>query len=316
MPVDSQTVAPARRGFLQRLRERLPGGGPLARAAAWLTGGKLDEAVAEELESSLLMADVGVEASARLIDSLRRRIGRQGVRSEADACEALREAIIEVLEPRAVPLHVPASPRPFLVLVVGVNGAGKTTTLGKLARRFSAEGLSVMLAAGDTFRAAAIEQLQAWGERSGVPVIAQQAGADAAAVIYDALEAAKARGIDVVLADTAGRLQNKAHLMQELQKIVRVVRKLDPEAPHETLLVLDASLGQNAVTQALQFHESVGLTGIAMTKLDAGGKGGVLLALASRLEVPFRFIGVGEQADDMDTFDAREFAGALLPPPG
>ncbi len=315
MPVDSQSGAPARRGFFERLRERLPGGGPLTRAAAWLSGGKLDETVAEELETALLMADVGVEASAQLIDSLRRRISRQGVRSEADARDALRAAIVELLEPRAVPLRVPASPRPFLILLVGVNGAGKTTTLGKLARRFSDDGLSVMLAAGDTFRAAAIEQLQAWGERSGVPVVAQQAGADSAAVIYDAFEAAKARGIDVVLADTAGRLQNKAHLMQELQKIVRVVRKLDPAAPHETMLVLDASLGQNAVTQALQFHESIGLSGITMTKLDAGGKGGVLLALASRLEVPFRFIGVGEQAEDMDTFDASEFASALLPPP-
>lgn len=196
--------------------------------------------------------------------------------------------------------------------MVGVNGSGKTTTIGKLARRLREQGLKVMLAAGDTYRAAAIEQLQVWGERNDVPVITQQTGADPAAVIYDAFEAARARGIDVLLADTAGRLQNKAHLMQELQKVVRIARRLDPTAPHEIMIVLDASLGQNAVAQALQFHAAIGLTGITMTKLDAGGKGGVLIALAEKLDVPVRFIGVGEQAADMDVFNAGEFAAALV----
>jgi fused signal recognition particle receptor len=199
--------------------------------------------------------------------------------------------------------------------MVGVNGSGKTTTIGKLARRYQQAGLKVMLAAGDTYRAAAIEQLQAWGERHGVPVVAQQPGADPAAVIYDAFAAAQARGIDVLLADTAGRLQNKGPLMDELRKVVRVAQRLDPTAPHEKMIVLDASLGQNAVVQAREFHAAVGLTGITMTKLDAGGKGGVLLALAEQLPVPFRFIGLGEQAGDLEPFDAQEFAAALVPDP-
>jgi fused signal recognition particle receptor len=228
-----------------------------------------------------------------------------------EARQVLQEVIVEILAPHALPLAIPPSPRPFVILMVGVNGSGKTTTIGKLARRYKDQGLKVMLAAGDTFRAAAIEQLQVWGERNDVPVISQQAGADPAAVIYDALEAARARKIDVLLADTAGRLQNKAHLMEELAKVVRVLRRLDPTAPHEKMLVLDASLGQNAVSQAVQFHEAVGLTGITMTKLDAGGKGGVLLSLAEKLDVPFRFVGVGEQAGDMDVFDAGQFAAVL-----
>lgn len=197
---------------------------------------------------------------------------------------------------------------------MGVNGAGKTTTIGKLASTFKSQGLSVMLAAGDTYRAAAIEQLQAWGQRNEIPVVAQQPGADPAAVIYDALESARASGIDVLLADTAGRLQNKTGLMQELAKIVRVAGRLDPDAPHEKMLVLDASLGQNAVNQAVDFNEAVGLTGITMTKLDGGGKGGVLLSIAERLDVPFRYIGVGEDIADMDVFDARQFASALVEP--
>jgi fused signal recognition particle receptor len=199
-----------------------------------------------------------------------------------------------------------------VILIVGVNGSGKTTTIGKLAHEFKAQGLQVMLAAGDTFRAAAIEQLQAWGERNQVPVVAQQPGADPAAVIFDALEAAQARGIDVLLADTAGRLQNKAGLMDELAKIVRVLQRLEPSAPHETMLVLDASLGQNAVNQAREFHKTVGLTGITMTKLDGGAKGGVLLAIAEELKLPFRYIGIGEGIEDMDVFDADQFAAALV----
>ena len=283
----------------------------LGAALDWLAGRRLDDATAEELEMHLLGADVGLEAAADIIRRVKKRTGSRSVASIADARQLLREALVEILAPRARPLVIPPAPRPFVILMVGVNGSGKTTTIGKLARRLKDDGLKVMLAAGDTFRAAAIEQLQVWGERNDVPVVAQQAGADPAAVIFDAFEAARARGFDVLLADTAGRLQNKAHLMQELQKVVRVIRRLDPAAPHETMIVLDASLGQNAVAQARQFHEAIGLTGITMTKLDAGGKGGVLLTLAGELNVPVRFIGVGEQAEDMDVFDAREFAAAL-----
>jgi len=271
----------------------------------------LDGQTVDELEAHLLGADVSQTTATDLIRRVQRLSAGRSVATIDDARQLLREALTEVLEPRAEPLVIPATPRPFVILMVGVNGSGKTTTIGKLARRLKDDGLKVMLAAGDTFRAAAIEQLQIWGERNGVPVIAQQVGADPAAVVFDAFEAARARGYDVLLADTAGRLQNKAHLMQELQKVVRVLRRLDPTAPHETMIVLDASLGQNAVAQAKQFHEAIGLTGITMTKLDAGGKGGVLLTLAGELRVPVRFIGIGEQAADLDVFDAGEFAAAL-----
>lgn len=353
MPDDTSSGSRSRPGFFARLKERLSIGqsappaapalpaadtraatqasdpavaapvAPPPRAARfrlgaaldWLAGRKLTDSLAEELEMHLLEADVGLQAAEDIIGRVRKLSQGRDVGSVADARALLREAVTGLLRPRAQPLLIPAATRPFVILMVGVNGAGKTTTIGKLARRFRDDGLKVMLAAGDTYRAAAIEQLQVWGERNGVPVIAQQPGADPAAVIYDALEAARARGIDVLLADTAGRLQNKAHLMRELQKIVRVLRRLDPAAPHETMIVLDASLGQNAVSQARQFHEAIGLTGITMTKLDAGGKGGVLLALASQLAVPVRFIGIGEQAGDMDVFDAAEFAAALIAPP-
>jgi fused signal recognition particle receptor len=295
----------------------------LGAALDWLAGRKFDEQTAEELEMHLLGADVSLETATDIVRRVKKKAGGRSVVTIDDARQVLREALVEILEPRARPLVIPAAPRPFVILMVGVNGSGKTTTIGKLARRLKEDGLKVMLAAGDTFRAAAIEQLQVWGERNDVPVVAQQAGADPAAVIFDAFEAARARGFDVLLADTAGRLQNKAHLMQELQKVVRVMRRLDPTAPHETMIVLDASLGQNAVAQAKQFHEAIGLTGITMTKLDAGGKGGVLLTLAGELNVPVRFIGIGEQAADMDVFDAAEFAAALTgtpltgtPPPG
>ncbi|MCC5794649.1 MAG: signal recognition particle-docking protein FtsY [Chromatiales bacterium] len=312
MPPETTEAARPRSGFFSRLRDKL-GGSRLAGALGLLPGRPLDDELAEELETELLLADVGVDAAAEIIEQLRRRGAREGFADAEAARSALRDTITAMLASHSRPLAIPDRPRPFLVLMVGVNGAGKTTTIGKLARRFTDQGLKVMLAAGDTFRAAAVEQLQVWGERNGVPVVAQQPGADPAAVVYDAFQAAQARGIDVLLADTAGRLQNKEHLMQELIKVVRVVRKLDPSAPHEIMLVLDASQGQNAVNQARQFHEAVGLTGITMTKLDAGGRGGVLLAIARQLDVPFRFIGVGEQAADMDAFDAGEFAAALLP---
>ena len=300
-----------RAGFFQRLKQKLNRGLGLGVALDWLVGRKLDESVVAELEDQLLAADVGIETTERIIAGLRKRLGREAVADADGARAALQETLAEVLRPRALPLEVPGDRRPFVVLMIGVNGSGKTTTIGKLARRYKAEGLKVLLAAGDTYRAAAIEQLQAWGARNDVPVVAQQPGADSAAVIFDAIQAAQARGVDVVLADTAGRLQNQAGLMQELAKVVRVAGRLDPTAPHEKMLVLDASLGQNAISQALQFHQAVGLTGINMTKLDGGGKCGVLLTLADRLDVPFRYVGVGEDAADLDVFDAGQFAAAL-----
>jgi len=300
-------------GFFGRLRRRLAGGKGLELPVK-LIGRKFDPALEEELETQLLLADVGINAAEKIIAGLRRRIGTKAIGDLEEVRVALRQSLTDLLRGHAKPLTVPETQRPYLILVVGVNGSGKTTTIGKIARKLKNQGFSVMLAAGDTYRAAAIEQLQAWGERNEIPVIAQQAGADPAAVIYDAFESAKARGIDVLLADTAGRLQNKASLMEELVKIVRVAGKLDPAAPHEKMLVLDASLGQNAVSQAVEFNEAIGLTGITMTKLDGGGKGGVLLSIAERLDVPFRYIGVGEDLDDMGVFDAEQFAAALVEP--
>ncbi|MCP4924335.1 MAG: signal recognition particle-docking protein FtsY [Gammaproteobacteria bacterium] len=308
MPQNSKPETP---GFFARLRRKLSGGKGL-NLTFGLSGHPFDAELEEELETQLLLADAGIEATDRIISGLRRRIGDRSISNDQDIRDALRESLIEILEPHAQPLEIPASPRPYLILVVGVNGSGKTTTIGKLAKKLSHQGLSVMLAAGDTFRAAAIEQLQAWGERNSIPVIAQQPGADPAAVVYDAFDAARARGIDVILADTAGRLQNKSGLMDELAKVVRIAARLDPEAPHERMLVLDSSQGQNAVNQAIEFHQAIGLTGITMTKLDGGGKGGVLLSIAEQLDVPFRYIGVGEDIDDMGVFDAEQYAAALV----
>lgn len=308
----SPALGPSRPGLFQRLRQklgRIPGlGAGLGAALDLLATRKLDPALIAELETQLLLADVGVEAAERIIGGLRQRLARGDA---ADARICLRETLEEILAPRAQALVIPEGQRPFLILMVGVNGSGKTTTIGKLAQRFKHEGLRVMLAAGDTYRAAAIEQLQVWGARNDVPVIAQQPGADSAAVVFDALQSAQARGADVLLADTAGRLHNQGALMQELAKVVRVAGRLDPAAPHEKMLVLDAGLGQNAVNQALQFHAAIGLTGITLTKLDGGGKGGVLLNIASRLDVPFRFVGSGEDIDDLEVFNAGQFAAAL-----
>lgn len=309
MPEKSAKTSP---GFFGRLRRKLSGGRGLGLSFG-NDGRTFDDDLAEDIETQLLLADVGIETTDRIVDDLRRRIGRRPVNDD-ELRAALAETLTEMLAPHAQPLQIPDTTRPFLIIVVGVNGSGKTTTIGKLARELRARGHSVLLAAGDTFRAAAIEQLQAWGERNAVPVIAQQPGADPAAVIFDAFEAARARGVDVVLADTAGRLQNKAGLMDELAKVVRVAGRLDPSAPHERLLVLDASQGQNAVRQAVEFHDAIDLTGIVMTKLDGGGKGGVLLSIADQLDVPFRFIGVGEGIDDMGVFNAAEYAAALVSP--
>jgi len=303
-----------RQGFIKRLRARLN------RGDSWLTydlanlapGGKIDEDALEELESLLVMADVGVDTTTRIIEDLQKSLARKELKDVESLRSGLRRSLVDILAPVEQPLDIDPQHRPFVILMVGVNGAGKTTTIGKLARRFKDQGMSVMLAAGDTFRAAAVEQLQAWGQRNEVPVIAQQSGADPAAVIFDAWEAARARGIDVLLADTAGRLQNQQGLMDELAKIRRVIARRDETAPHEIMLVLDASQGQNALVQAQKFHDALGLTGITVTKLDGSAKGGILLAVANALHVPVRFIGIGESAEDMQPFVAAEFADALL----
>jgi len=305
-----------RDGFIKRLRSRINSGdGWLTYDLANLTpGGKIDEDSLDELEALLVMADVGIDTTERIIGEMQKSLARKELKDKESLKDGLRRSILAILEPVAKPLEIPHQDKPFVILMVGVNGAGKTTTIGKLARRLQDHGLSVMLAAGDTFRAAAVEQLQVWGERNNVPVVAQQSGADPAAVIFDAWEAATARNIDILLADTAGRLQNQQGLMDELAKIKRVVARQDPDAPHEIMLVLDASQGQNALVQAEKFHEVLGLTGITVTKLDGSAKGGILLAIANQLEVPVRFIGIGEAAEDMQSFSADEFTDALLGP--
>ncbi|NIP72361.1 MAG: signal recognition particle-docking protein FtsY [Gammaproteobacteria bacterium] len=301
-------------GWAARLRRGL------AKTRKGLTGGladlvlgrkTIDDELLEEIETQLLLADVGVEATREIIDDLTARVSRKELSDAPALMRALRKDMTRVLAPASRPLRV-GEARPYVILVVGVNGVGKTTTIGKLARRLQDEGHSVMLAAGDTFRAAAVEQLQAWGERNAVPVIAQPTGADAASVIFDAVAAARARGIDVLIADTAGRLHTQANLMEELRKIKRVIAKQDPNAPHEVMLVVDAGTGQNALSQARQFNEAVELTGIALTKLDGTAKGGILFALAKHTGLPIRFIGVGEQIEDLRAFDAEEFVEALF----
>ncbi len=271
----------------------------------------IDEDLLEEIEEQLLMADMGVEAVTHVIDSLTEQLERKTLKDSDALYAALKQELRDLIKPCALPLQV-EDKKPYVILMVGVNGAGKTTTIGKLAKRLQSEGRSVMLAAGDTFRAAAVEQLQEWGSRNDVPVIAQHTGADSASVIFDAVESARARGADVLIADTAGRLQNKDNLMAELTKVKRVMAKLDDSAPHEVMLVLDAGTGQNALSQATLFNEAVGVTGISMTKLDGTAKGGVIFAVAKQLGLPIRFIGVGEKIDDLRPFDADEFVEALF----
>jgi fused signal recognition particle receptor len=271
----------------------------------------VDDELIEDVESQLLMADMGVEATAHVIDSLTEKLERKELKDSDVLYEALKEELRGLIRPCALPLEVKPN-QPYVILMVGVNGAGKTTTIGKLAKRLQSEGKSVMLAAGDTFRAAAVEQLQEWGARNDVPVIAQHSGADSASVIFDAVESARARGVDVLIADTAGRLQNKDNLMAELTKVKRVMAKLDESAPHEVMLVLDAGTGQNALSQAALFNEAVGVTGISLTKLDGTAKGGVIFAIAKQMGLPIRFIGVGEKIDDLRPFDADEFVEALF----
>jgi fused signal recognition particle receptor len=305
----------ADRSFLQRMRDKL------IRKDSWLSydlanmlpGRKIDAALMEELETHLLRADVGIAATTHIIDSVDERIRRKELETVDSLIDSMGEVMTELLKPVAVPLRVPGrSESPFVILMVGVNGAGKTTTAAKLCRRYLDEGHSVMLAAADTFRAAAVDQLKVWGERHGVPVVAQASGADPAAVAFDAWESANAKEIDVLVVDTAGRLHTQDGLMDELAKVRRVLARNDAEAPHEVMLVLDANQGQNALVQAKQFHQAIGVTGITLTKLDGSARGGILLAIARELQTPIRFIGVGEAAEDLGPFDADAYVDALL----
>lgn len=313
-PAVTPLTSPEQDGFFTRMRRGL------SRTSDSLFSGlgnlflgkkEIDAELLEELESRLLMADVGVDATMDIIESLTQRVSRKELTHPEALQGALREELLALLKPCQQPLDV-GGKKPYVILMVGVNGVGKTTTIGKLAKLYKSEGRSVMLAAGDTFRAAAVEQLQVWGERNDVPVIAQHTGADSASVLFDALQAAQARGVDVLIADTAGRLHNKDNLMEELKKVVRVMAKIDPLAPHEVMLVLDAGTGQNALAQASHFQKAVGVSGISLTKLDGTAKGGVIFAIAKKLNLPIRFVGVGEAAQDLRPFDAEQFIDALF----
>ncbi|MEZ7766897.1 signal recognition particle-docking protein FtsY [Haemophilus parahaemolyticus] len=275
-------------------------------------GKKIDDELFEELEEQLLIADLGMPTTTKIINNLTQHATKQQLKDAELLYQQLKLELADVLKPVAQPLEIDTTKKPYVILMVGVNGVGKTTTIGKLAKKFQDEGKSVMLAAGDTFRAAAVEQLQVWGERNHIPVIAQSSGSDSASVIFDAMQSAAARNIDVLIADTAGRLQNKNHLMDELKKIVRVMKKYDETAPHEIMLTLDAGTGQNAISQAKLFNEAVGLTGITLTKLDGTAKGGVIFAIADQFNIPIRFIGVGEKIDDLRPFNSEEFIEALF----
>ncbi len=315
-PEEKPAAQPEKKeGFFSRLKKRLSKTrSSFTDAIANLVQGKkqIDAELLDEIEMVLLSADVGVEATDRIIQNLTEQVNRKTLKDPQALMEALRQQLLEILAPVSQPLQIDAAKQPFVILIVGVNGVGKTTTIGKLAKKFQQEGKSVMLAAGDTFRAAAVEQLQTWGARNNVPVIAQQTGADSAAVIYDALQSAKAKGVDVLIADTAGRLHTQSNLMEELKKIKRVMAKLDETTPHEVMLVIDASTGQNAINQAKLFNEAVGLSGLTLTKLDGTAKGGIVVALAERFGIPIRYIGVGEGIDDLQTFDAKAFVNALF----
>ncbi|QKX16785.1 signal recognition particle-docking protein FtsY [Microbulbifer sp. YPW1] len=314
-PQPTPQEKPKKEGFFARIRRGL------ARTSSQFAEGmgnlflgakEIDEDLMEELETQLLMADVGVDATTEIIDRLTDRVSRRELSNGEALYTALQEELAGLLDKVEAPLDIDTARQPFVILVVGVNGVGKTTTIGKLAHRYLNEGKSVMLAAGDTFRAAAVEQLQVWGQRHNVPVVAQHTGADSASVIFDAIQSAQSRGVDVVIADTAGRLHNKSNLMEELSKVRRVMGKLDDSAPHEVLLVLDAGTGQNALSQAETFRDSAGVTGLVLTKLDGTAKGGVIFALAQKLGIPVRFIGVGEQAEDLQPFVAKDFVAALF----
>lgn len=315
-PVIEQQESSTKQGMFARLKQGLSKtrhqlGDGLARL---LLGKKeIDPELLQELETILIRADIGIDATERILNQVREQMSRAQLNDGAALYAALHEQLAAILRPTTHPLLIDSTPaKPFVILMVGVNGAGKTTTIGKLAKLFQQSGKKVMLAAGDTFRAAAVEQLQAWGDRNEVPVIAQHTGADSASVIYDAFSAAKARQIDILIADTAGRLHTQNNLMDELKKIKRVIQKLDPDAPHEVMLVLDASIGQNALNQAREFHQAIGLTGITITKLDGTAKGGIVFAIANELALPFRYIGIGEGANDLRPFDALQFVEAIF----
>jgi len=308
-PAEALAAAPARRSW----RERLSGSAfSRSLGSLFVRHPKLDDDLLDELETVLITADVGVEASTELVEALRKRMHKREFADAPALLAALRQALLDLLEPVERSLRVDGR-KPFVTLVVGINGVGKTTTIGKLARRWRDEGHAVMLAAGDTFRAAAVEQLRTWGERNQVPVISQGQDADAASVIFDALQAARSRGIDVLIADTAGRLHTQGGLMDELGKIARVLKKLDPDAPHEVLMVIDGTTGQNAISQVRQFRQIVGVTGLVVTKLDGTAKGGVVFALAREFGLPIRFVGLGETATDLRVFEAGAFVDGLLP---
>ncbi len=279
---------------------------------SFFLGKKIDDELFEELEEQLLIADIGVPTTSKIIKNLTEHASRKELQDAELLYQQLKVEMADILEPVAQPLEIDSTKKPYVILMVGVNGVGKTTTIGKLARKFQAEGKSVMFAAGDTFRAAAVEQLQVWGERNHIPVVAQSTGSDSASVIFDAMQSAAARNIDILIADTAGRLQNKNNLMDELKKIVRVMKKYDETAPHEIMLTLDAGTGQNAISQAKLFNEAVGLTGISLTKLDGTAKGGVIFAIADQFKLPIRYIGVGEKIEDLREFNAKEFIEALF----
>ncbi|KDD66390.1 cell division protein FtsY [Pseudomonas mandelii PD30] len=314
-PAEPARTEETKAGFFARLKQGLSKtSASIGEGMASLFLGKkiIDDELLEDIETRLLTADVGVEATSVIIQRLTQKVARKEL-ADADALyKSLQAELAAMLKPVEQPLKITSQNKPFVILVVGVNGAGKTTTIGKLAKKLQLEGKKVMLAAGDTFRAAAVEQLQVWGERNKIPVIAQHTGADSASVIFDAVQAAKARGIDVLIADTAGRLHTKDNLMEELKKVRRVISKLDADAPHEVLLVLDAGTGQNAISQAKQFNQTVELTGLALTKLDGTAKGGVIFALAKQFGLPIRYIGVGEGIDDLRTFEAEPFVQALF----
>ena len=306
---------PAETGLLGRLKQGL------ARTRVKLGNGlgalvlgekEIDANLFDEIETQLLSADIGIDASNQIIGNLKLELARKQLSDPTILMAALQEELAEILKPCSLPLEIDLETKPFVILTVGVNGVGKTTTIGKLTKIFQNQGLNVMLAAGDTFRAAAVEQLQAWGEKNNVPVIAQSSGADSASVIFDAFQSAKARQVDVLIADTAGRLHTKDNLMSELEKIVRVLKKQDERLPDEILLVLDATTGQNALSQAESFHAATNLTGLVLTKLDGTAKGGVVFAIAKKMQLPIRFIGIGEQVDDLKPFDAKQFVSALF----
>ncbi len=292
---------------LSRTRQGLTGN-----LSSLFQGKTIDADLLEEIEDTLIMADIGINATRQIVDDLQQRLSRKELKDSEALNTALKENMAAILQPCDNALTIDDNTKPFVILMVGVNGVGKTTTIGKLAKHLQKAGKSVMLAAGDTFRAAAVEQLQTWGERNDIPVVAQAQGADSASVIFDAFESAKARNIDVLIADTAGRLHTQSHLMDELKKVIRVLKKIDPEAPHETLLVVDAGTGQNALTQAEQFNQAVELSGLCLTKLDGTAKGGVIFSIAQKLKLPIRFIGVGEGIEDLRPFDADDFIAALF----